>query len=179
MGNVYGSLGQNDKAIEYYEKALAVDRNLSKEVDENLIGKNLILFYRFYWNKHDKIIYPYEQVLTHNRKIEKDTDIYRDLNRIGIVLISQAKYKTAINYFKESVSIIEELRKTTIGEMRKSLLTDLRYSYQLLTLAYIKDDDADSAFQTIELVRAKLLIDKFVVSDNDKKKREKRIGCRR
>ncbi|MBT6049034.1 MAG: CHAT domain-containing protein [Candidatus Scalindua sp.] len=175
IGNVYDSLGQDDKAIEYYEKALAVDRNLSKEVEEDLIDKNLILFYRFYWNKHDKVIYPYEQVLAHNRKIGKDTDIYRDLNRIGIVLISQEKYKTAISYFKESVSIIEELRKTTTGEMRKGLLADLRYSYQLLTLAYIKDDNADSAFQTIELVRAKLLIDKFAVSDNNRKKKEKRI----
>ena len=175
IGNVYDTLGQNEKALEYYEKALVVDRNLSKDVEEDLIDKNLILFYRFYWNKHDKIIYPYEQVMAHNRKIGKDTDIYRDLNRIGIVLISQAKYKTAIKYFKESVSIIEELRKTTTGEMRKSLLAGLRYSYQLLTLAYIKDDDADSAFQTIELVRAKLLIDKFAVSDNNKKKKEKRI----
>ena len=175
IGNVYDTLGQYDKAIEYYEKALGVDRKLSKVVEEDLIDKNLVLFYRFYWNKHDKIIYPYEQVLAFNRKIGKDTDLYRDLNRIGILSILQAKYKVAITNFKDSVSIIEELRKTTTGEMRKRLLDDLRYSYQLLTLAYIKDDDANSAFQTIELVRAKLLINRFAVSDKNRKKREKRI----
>jgi len=175
IGNVYETLGQYDKAIEYYEKALGVDRKLSEVVEEDLIDKNLILFYRFYWNKHDKIIYPYEQVLAFNRKIGKDTDLYRDLNRIGIVSILQANYKAAIANFKDSVSIIEELRKTTTGEMRRRLLGDLRYTYQLLTFAYIKDDDADSAFQTIELIREKLLINRFAVSDKNRKKGEKKI----
>ena len=175
IGNVYETLGQYGKAIEYYEKALDVDRELSKVVEEDLIDKNLILFYRFYWNKHDKVIYPYEQVQAFNRKIGKDTDLYRNLNRIGIVSILEAKYKAAITNFKDSVSIIEELRKTMTGEMRKRLLDDLRYTYQLLTFAYIKDDNANSAFQTIELVRAKLLINRFAVSDKNRKKREKRI----
>ncbi len=175
IGNVYETLGQYDKAIEYYGKALGVDRKLSEVVEEDLIDKNLILFYRFYWNKHDKIIYPYEQVLAFNKKIVMDTDIYRDLNRIGITFIFQAKYETAIEYFKESVSVIEELRKTTTGEMRKRLLGDLLYTYQLLIFAYIKDDDADSAFQTIELVRAKLLVNRFALSDKNRIKREKRI----
>ena len=175
IGNVYDSLGQYDKAIEYYEKALNVDRKLSEEVEEVLISKNLNLFYRFYWNKHDKIIYPYEQVLANNKKVEKDTDIFRDLNRIGIASISQEKYKTTIEHFKESVFIIEELRKTATGEIRKRLLSDLLYAYQLLTSAYIKDNDAHSAFQTIELIRAKFLIERFAVSEKYIKKREKWI----
>ncbi|TWU34741.1 photosystem I assembly protein Ycf3 [Candidatus Brocadiaceae bacterium S225] len=175
IGNVFNALGQNDKAIEYYEKALGVDRKLSEEAGEILISKNLNLYYRFYWNKHDKIIYPFEQVLINNKKIRKDTDIYRDLNRIGIVSISQGKYKTAIEHFKESVSIIEELRKNATGDIRKRFLDDLLYAYQLLTSAYIKDNDVSSAFQAIELIRAKVLIERFVVNEKHIKKREKWI----
>ncbi len=175
IGNVFNTLGQMDKAIEYYEKALEVDRALSEEVKEILGSKNLNLYYRFYWNKHDKIIYPYEQVLADDDNIEKDTDIYRDLNRIGIISISQGKYKTAIEHFKESVSIIEELRKNATGDIRKRFLDDLFYAYQLLTFAYINDNDARSAFQTIELIRAKLLIERFAVNEKYIKKREKRI----
>jgi tetratricopeptide (TPR) repeat protein len=175
IGNVFDTLGQTDKAIGYYEKALEVDRKLSEGVKEILISKNLNLYYRFYWNKHDKIIYPYEQVLADDNNIEKDTDIYRDLNRIGIVSISQGKYKTAIEHFKESVSIIEELRKNATGKIRKRFLSDLTYAYQLLTLAYIKDNNAQSAFQTIELIRAKLLIERFAVNEKYIKKREKWI----
>jgi len=175
IGDVYDTLGQYDKAIEYYEKALDVDRKLGEEVGEVLISKNLNLYYRFYWNKHDKIIYPYEQVLANNEKIGKDTDIYRDLNRIGIVSISQEKYKTAIEHFKESVSIIEELRKTATGDIRKRFLGDLFYAYQLLTSAYIKDNDVSSAFQAIELIRAKILIERFAGSEKTIKKREKWI----
>ena len=175
IGNTYETLGQYDKAIEYYEKALVVDRKLSEEVSEVLIDKNLTLFYRFYWNKHDKIIYPYERDLANNKKIGKDIGLCRDLNRIGIASISQEKYKTAIERFKESVSIIEELRKTETGEIRKRLLSDLLYAYQLLTSAYIKDNDADSAFQTVELVRAKILIERFAGSEKRIKKKEKWI----
>ncbi len=175
IGNVFNTLGQNDKAIEYYEKALDVDRKLSEEVGEILISKNLNLFYRFYWNKHDKIIYPYEQVLANNNKIEKDTDIYRNLNRIGIISISQGKYKAAIKHFKDSVSIVEELRKNETGDIRKRFLSDVFYVYQLLTFAYIKDNDAHSAFQTIELIRAKILIERFTVNEKYIKKREKWI----
>ena len=175
IGNIFNTLGQNDKAIEYYEKALDVDRKLSEEVGEILISKNLNLYYRFYWNKHDKVIYPYEQVLANDNKIEKDTDIYRDLNRIGIVSISQGKYKAAIEHFKDSVSIIEELRKNATGEIRKRFLSDVFYVYQLLTFAYIKDNDAHSAFQTIELIRAKILIERFAVNEKYIKKQEKWI----
>jgi len=177
IGNVYDSLGQYDKAIEYYEKVLEVDRKLKEEAEEVLASKNLDLYYRFYWNKHDKIIYPYERDLANDIKIGKDIDLCRDLNRIGIAFISQKEYKTAIERLKESVSIIEELRKTETGEIRKRLLNDLLYSYQLLTSAYIKDNDAPSAFQTIELIRAKLQIEWFTRSDSekDRKKKEKRI----
>ncbi|MHC4322175.1 MAG: CHAT domain-containing protein [Planctomycetota bacterium] len=173
IGNVYNTLGQYDKAIEYYEKALAVDRELGEELGEVLIEKNLTLFYRFYWNKHDKIIYPYERDLANNKKIGKDIDLCRDLNRIGIASISQNEYKTAIERFKESVSIIEGLRKTETGEMRKRLLSDLLYSYQLLTSAYIKDNDAHSSFQTVEYVRAKVLIEQFAGSEKRIKKKER------
>ena len=54
-------------------------------------------------------------------------------------------------------------------------MSDLTYAYQLLTLAYIKDNDAQSAFQTIELIRAKLLIERFAVNEKYIKKREKWI----
>ena len=173
IGNVYDTLGQYDKAIEYYEKALAVDRELSKEAGEVLIEKTLTLFYRFYWNKHDKIIYPYEREMANNIKIWKDIDLSRDLNRIGIASISQEEFKTAIERLKESVSIIEELRKTKTGEIRKRLLSDLLCAYQLLTSAYIKDNDAHSAFQTVELVRAKILIEQFAGSEEHIKKKER------
>jgi len=175
IGNVFNTQGQDDKAIEYYEKALDVDRKLSEDAAETLISKNLNLYYRFYWNKHDKIIYPYEQVLVNDNKIEKDTGIYRDLNRIGIVFISQEKYKTAIEHFKDSVSIIEELRKNATGDIRKRFLDDLFYAYQLLTSAYIKDNDISSAFQAIELIRAKILIERFAESEKRIKKLEKWI----
>ena len=84
------------------------------------------------------------------RKFEKDSDISRDLNRIGMVYVSQGKYKTAIKYFTDSLtiteellektdamSIIEKLHKLTIGDVRKRFFNDQLHSYKLLASAYM------------------------------------------
>ena len=113
VGNVFDTLGQYDSAINYYEKALDVDRKLREVALYDMDSKNLDMVYSFYWSKHDKIVYPYEQALAINKKFEKDSDISRDLNRIGMVYVSQGKYKTAIKYFTDSLTIIEELLEQT------------------------------------------------------------------
>ena len=89
---------------------------MGKEADEALSLKNLDMAYRFYWSKHDKAIKPYEQKLATDKKFGKDADISRDLNNIGKVYLLQKEYKTATEYFNESVSITERLRKATTGD---------------------------------------------------------------
>ncbi len=78
-----------------------------------------------------------------------------------MIYVLQKEYKTAIEYFNESVSIIEKLRKATAGEVRRGYLADQSYTYQLLASAYIRDNDISSAFQIIELSRAKLMAERF------------------
>ena len=54
-------------------------------------------------------------------------------------------------------------------------MSDLYCTYQQLVSAYIKDNDALSAFQAIELIRAKFQIEMFFESEKDKKKQERRL----
>ena len=161
IGGVYKSTGQYDDALKYYKEALEINRKLGKEADEALSLKNLDMVYRYYWNKHDKAIKPHEQKLATDKKFGKDEDISGDLNNLGMVYLLQKEYKTAIEYFNESVSIIEKLRKATAGEVRRGYLADQTYTYQLLASAYIRDNDISSAFRTIELSRAKLMAERF------------------
>jgi CHAT domain-containing protein len=78
-----------------------------------------------------------------------------------MIYLLQKEYKTAIEYFNESVSIIEKLRRATSGEERRDYLARQIYASQLLASAFIKDSDISSAFQSIELSRAKLTAERF------------------
>jgi CHAT domain-containing protein/Tfp pilus assembly protein PilF len=161
IGGVYKSTKQYDDALNYYKEALEINRELGKEADEALGLKNLDMYYRFYWSKHDKAIKPHEQKLATDKKFGKDEDISGDLNNLGMVYLLQKEYKTAIEYFNESVSIIEKLRKATTGEVRRGYLARQIYVSQLLASAFIKDADISSAFQIIELSREKLMAERF------------------
>jgi tetratricopeptide (TPR) repeat protein len=165
IGGVYKSTKQYDDALKYYKEALEINRKLGKEADDALSLKNLDMVYRYYWSKHDKAIKPHELKLATDKKFGKDEDISGDLNNIGMVYVLQKEYKTAIGNFNESVSIIEKLRKATTGEVRRGYLADRSYTYQLLASAYIRDNDISSAFQTIELSRAKLMAERFAGSE--------------
>ncbi len=188
IGSVFDTLGQYDSAINYYEKALDVDRELGEVAQYDMDSNNLDMVYNYYWSKHDKIVYPYEQALAIKRKFEKDSDISRDLNRIGMVYDSQGKYKTAIKYFTDSLtiteelleqtdalSIIEKLLKLTVGGVRKHSFNDQLHSYKLLTSVYVKDRDFKSAIEAIELSRAKLFIERFAVGVKTKNRQVRKI----
>ncbi len=188
IGNIYDTLGRYDSAVDYYEEALGIDRKLGEDALKDMDSKNLDMVYSFYWSKHDKIVYPYEQAIAINRKFEKDSDISRDLNRIGKVFVTQGKNKTAIKYFTESLTIIEELleqsdalsiieklHKLTIGDVRKRFFNDQLHSYKLLVPAYIKDNDFESAIEAIELSRAKLFIERFAVGVKTKNRQVKKL----
>ncbi|MGR3302605.1 MAG: CHAT domain-containing protein [Candidatus Scalindua sp.] len=161
IGGVYKSTRQYDDALKYYKEALEINRGLGKEADEALGLKNLDMAYRYYWSKHDKAIKPHELKLVTDKKFGKDEDISGDLNNVGMVYVLQKEYKTAIEYFNESVTLIEKLRKATAGGERRGYLACQIYTYQLLASAFIKDSDISSAFQTIELSRAKLMAERF------------------
>jgi CHAT domain-containing protein len=83
------------------------------------------------------------------------------LSNIGSVYSLQEKYKTAIEYFNESVEKIEKIRKTATGDIRRDYLASQLYTYQLLSSAYIRESNIPGAFQTVEHSRAKLLTERL------------------
>ena len=160
IGMVYYSYGMYDKAISYFEEALAENERMKidYQVATNLnnIGSACSSV-----GHYDKAIGYYEEALNIDKKLGRKADIALDLNNIGADYNSQGEYKTAIRYYLESITIIEELRKTAIGDIRMDYLASQIVTYQGLTSAYIRDSNISSAFQTIELSRAKLLTERL------------------
>ena len=161
IGTVYESRGQYDKAIYNFEEALAIEKRLGRKGHVAVIISNIGTVYST-WEQYDKAIGYYEEALAFTRELGMEDDINALLNNIGMLYGKQKQYKTAIKYFTESVSIIEKLRKTATGDVRRNYLASQLNSYQSLAYAYIKKHDASLAFQTIERSRAKLLAERLV-----------------
>jgi len=62
---------------------------------------------------------------------------------------------------EESVGILERLRQTAPGDIRRDYLASQVSTYQWLTQAYLRLQDIPRAFRTIELSRAKLLAEQL------------------
>ena len=69
IGNTYYSLGQVEKAIEYYEDALAISREVVDRRNEGVWLENLGLVYRAL-GQVEKAIEYYEDALTIGKEIK-------------------------------------------------------------------------------------------------------------
>jgi CHAT domain-containing protein/Tfp pilus assembly protein PilF len=244
IGSVYKEWGQYDKALKYREEALVINRKLGKETALSSNLNNIGFIYRI-WGQYDKALKYYEEALSINRKLDRQDHVAKDLNNIGAVYKARRqyskaikclkeslainrkldnqngiaanfnniglmymdrgqynkaikhfeealailtrlsmkppgaltlrhigvayhkfkKYDEAIKYFKKSVNIIERLRQTATGHVRSDYLASQISSYQWLSSTYVKNNDLNNAFATIELSRAKLLSEKITKLD--------------
>jgi tetratricopeptide (TPR) repeat protein/CHAT domain-containing protein len=160
IGGVYDDWGQSDKAIKYYEEALAIARKLGMEADVATYLNNIGGVYHSL-GQYDKAIKNYEEALVINKRLGREAGVARCLNNIGGVYYLQGKYKTATKFLIDSISIKEKLRKTATGDVRRDYLASQLGTYQLLTSVYIRYSDFPSAYQTVELSRAKLLAERL------------------
>ena len=161
IGSAYISLDQYDNAIENFKKALAIAKeNLGQQ---DMIGLSLNNIGMVYDSRgqHDKAIENFKKALAIAEELgQQDMEGVYHCN-IGRVYYRQGKYKTAIEFLIDSISIKEKLRKTATGDIRRDYLASQLSTYQMLTSAYIRDSDFPSAYQTVELSRAKLLAERL------------------
>ena len=76
------------------------------------------------------------------------------------------EYPEAIENYILAVNIFEELRKTATGETRREYFSQVVSIYENLTTSYLHYGDFRSAFDIIELSRAKLLVEQLAGSDS-------------
>jgi len=108
IGAVYKSWGQYDKAIEYYQQALAIDQKLGREAEIATTLNNIATVYAD-WGKYDKAFKYYEKALTSNQMLGREAGIAATLNNIGMLYQSGGLYDMANEYYERSLAIIQKL----------------------------------------------------------------------
>ncbi len=160
IGNVYRKKDQSDQAVNYYEQALELARQTEDQSHMAAALNNIGKVY-FKGQDYDKALNMYQQALEFARQMGENPSSADALTNIGKVYKAQGTYPEAISHLAEAVAIKEELRQTATGDVRRDYLASQIETYQILTSCYVLFGDFVNAFQTIELTRAKLLLEQL------------------
>jgi tetratricopeptide (TPR) repeat protein len=124
FGVIYESIGDSKKAVDYFEKALEIDREVygEKHPDVATMLSNLGLAWDSLGDSKKAIEY-FEKALKIDREVygEKHPDVATRLNNLGGAWKSLGDYKKAIDYFEKALKIDREV----YGEKHPSVATYL------------------------------------------------------
>jgi CHAT domain-containing protein len=109
LGEVYVDLGRYEKAIEYYEAALTIQRQIKDRQSE---GRTLNGLGGAYGEtgQYQKAIGYYEQALAISREIKDRRMEATPLYNLGWIYGNLGEYEKAISYYEQAIAIAREVK---------------------------------------------------------------------
>jgi tetratricopeptide (TPR) repeat protein len=117
LGLAYSALGQVEKAIDYYEQALAIAREIGHRQGEGNHLGNLGLAYRDL-GQVEKAIDYYEQALAIDREIGYRQGEGADLGNLGLAYSDLGQVEKARQCLRQSLAIFEEIKSPNADLVR-------------------------------------------------------------
>lgn len=103
----------------------------------------------------------HERALEQNRRINRLHGVASSLTNIGIVHWHEGNYRAAVDSLRKAVSILDSLRLTAAGDIRRDYLSSQIESYQWLVSSLIRQGKAAEAFDEAEQASAKYLAEQI------------------
>lgn len=99
----------------------------------------------------------------HSKKEElgRKAGIATDLNNIGSVYYVKGEYNEAIPYFEKAVALLDSLRLTAKGDIRRDYLASRIGTYQFLTASYFQSGSFRLVFNAVEAASCKYLVEQM------------------
>ncbi|WP_396680131.1 tetratricopeptide repeat protein [Microcystis aeruginosa FACHB-524] len=108
LGIVYDSLGEYQKASEFYQQSLAITREIGDRWGEAASYNNLGTVYDSL-GEYEKAIEFHQQSLAITREIGDRGSEAKSYNNLGIVYYSLGEYQKAIEFHQQSLAITREI----------------------------------------------------------------------
>jgi len=86
---------------------------------------------------------------------------------MGWVYHVQKKYDLAIKHYSEAINLLERLRKTAAGKVRRDYLASQIESYRALISSYVLSLQPSNAFEAMEQSRSRLLVENLIKGKSD------------
>jgi len=138
-GNIFGSLGQYDKSVDYYLKALNNYIDLNDKKNEAKVYNNLgLVFYRM--NQIDKAYEYHKDALNIWDSLDYQAGLGSSYTNISYIFSTQDRYKEALKYLDNALKIYKKL-----GNFRREANTYINFGE-----VYIHMDQPDVALEYFE-----------------------------
>jgi tetratricopeptide (TPR) repeat protein len=108
LGSLYKAKGEWDKAIEYYQHSLEIDKKVGDEHGMATTFNNLGLVYNAK-GEGDKAIEYYQRSLEIDKKVGDEHGMATTFNNLGAVYQAKGEWDKAIDYFERDLAICEKV----------------------------------------------------------------------
>ena len=158
IGAVYKSISQPQEALKYYNQALPIMRSVGDRALEATTLSNIGLVYYSISQPQEALKY-YNQALPISRQVGDRALEATTLSNIGGAYRDTEQPTQAIEYLQQSVQITLKIRSGLQRENRQKFLEGERGPAKALTSLLIDQNQADRAFQWINLATTADLAD--------------------
>ncbi|MCA9885418.1 MAG: tetratricopeptide repeat protein [Anaerolineae bacterium] len=108
IGHIYGSFGDADKALEYYDKALPIRRLVGDRLGEAVTLNNIGYAWAALGDKHKALEY-YDKALPIRQSVGDRLGEAATLNNIGFAWSTSGDYDKAIIYYHQALDIFRDV----------------------------------------------------------------------
>ncbi|MBI5218159.1 MAG: CHAT domain-containing protein [Bacteroidia bacterium] len=108
-GSCYYQIGQFDKAIENYQKGLAINRKLRNNAAISTSLNNIGMVFKA-WGNYDKALENYQQSQELDEKANDKASLSTDMNNIGSVYYSKGQNEKALEFYRKALKLDGELQ---------------------------------------------------------------------
>ena len=158
IGFNYNSIGQPQEALKYFNQALPITRSVGDRRGEAVTLNNIGAAYNSISQPQEALKY-YNQALPIRREVGDRMGEAATLNNIGFAYRDTKQPTQAINNLQQSIQITLEIRSGLQRENRQKFLEAKSGSVVALTSLLIDQNQADRAFQWINIATTADLAD--------------------
>ncbi|WP_445244538.1 CHAT domain-containing protein [Microcoleus sp. OTE_8_concoct_300] len=158
IGAVYDSISQPQEALKYFNQALPIMREMGARSREATTLSNIGAVYNSISQPQEALKY-YNQALPITREVGDRAGEATTLSNVGAVYRDTKQPTQAIKYWEQSVNITLEIRSGLQQENRQKFLEAERGPAKALTSLLIDQNQADRAFQWINITTTADLAD--------------------
>jgi CHAT domain-containing protein len=155
LGNLFTTLNQTNKALDYEQQALAISKSTN---NRTLQSQSLNAIGGIYTDlkQYTQAIPPLQQGLLLAQEIGNKSLQARSSNNLGYTFYNARRHPEAIAQLKSAIQILEELRQNIVNDRQQVMLFDTQTStYNLLQQVYAANNQPEEALESSEQGRAR------------------------
>jgi CHAT domain-containing protein/tetratricopeptide (TPR) repeat protein len=176
IGSIHYHLGENAKSLDYFKRALGKAEAVRDSEEMSIILNNIGIVYSHMGNYEESTRY-YQRVIDLASKIEGNRVLWEAYFEIANAYRNQNQLPAALENYRRSISVIENIRSTiNLEELKATYLgTDKRIdAYHNLIALFIRlyqerhlPQYAAEAFRYFERAKARAFLDSIEISKLD------------